>query len=367
MARLIERLDAAIAATLDPQAADHLKAERAATLARCGQLAEARAALRSLRAQAQRRRQAPLRAWVSLVDGLLAHFEALSPDALAHFTLARQGAAEAGDARLQALAAAWQGAALFNARRLPEMTEALVAAWTGAPVRDDGGVRARVQLVRADASRLAGLHAAAQRHYLAVRQRAMADGDIATLAAMAHNRMSFQTDRLDLLDAFGEAPRDEARGVLLEAESCLNLGASMGHQALGAVTPLMKARLLGVLERWDEAIALFDACLPQARQEGMGHLAPHLLLDRAWCLWRAGRVCAALTDLAEARPLVDHQPDADDRAASHARLASLLSLHGDRAGAARHAAAAEAARQAFEGFQARLAAELARIDQALGA
>lgn len=367
MSRLIDRLDAEIAAAVDPVSAECLKAERAATLARCGQLSEARFALRGLKIQAQRRRHGRLRAWVSFATGLIEHFDALAPGANQSFEAASREAAEAGDTRLGALATAWLANGHFNARRLAPMADGLVLAWQGAPAADDGGTRARVALVRADASRLAGLHGAAQAHYLAVRRLAMADGDTAMLAAMAHNRASGQTDRLDLEDAFGRASQDETRRVLLEAESCLNLDLGMGNQALSALTPLMKARLVAVLQRWEEAVALFDTYLERASREGMGGLTPHLLLNRAWCHWRLGDRIACEADVARALPEVETQPDADDRAASHARLAALAQARGDAAGAAGHQRAADAALADFRAFQASIGAQLARVDAALGA
>ncbi|MBQ0930022.1 hypothetical protein KAK07_22255 [Ideonella sp. 4Y16] len=365
MSRLIDGLDAAIAACRDPAQADCLRAERAAAQARSGHLAEARFALKGLRVLTQRRGREALGAWVPFLAGMIEHFEALSPQAFTHFDDARQRAAAVGLPRLQALSLAWMALCHFNARRFAPMVDAMVAAGRLDTERDPG-VQARLCLVRADASRLAGLHERAQRLYLNVRHWAMSQGDTAMLSAMAHNRNSGQVDRLGLLDALGERREDEARRALLEADSCSQLDLGLGNEGLGAMPPVMKARLYTVLQRWGEAVALYDAALDEAAGSGMAGLVPHMGLNRAWCRWHLGERQRAEQEARALAPLVDQQPDADDRAAGHARLAALLARCGDSAASAHHQALAQAALEEFQAFQAALAAQLAQVDAVLG-
>ncbi|MBQ0961899.1 hypothetical protein KAK06_23380 [Ideonella sp. 4Y11] len=365
MSRLIDSLDAAIAACQDPAQADCLRAERAAAQARSGHLAEARFMLKGLRVQAQRRGRSALAAWVPFLAGMIEHFEALSPQAIDHFGEAQQRAADVGLPRLQALALAWMSLCHFNARRFGGMVDTMVAAGQLDAGRDLG-VQARLCLVRADASRLAGLHARAQQLYLRVRHSAMSQGDTAMLSAMAHNRNSGQVDRLGLLDALGGRTEDEARLALLEADSCSQLDLGMGNEGLVAMPPVMKARLYTVLQRWAEAVSLYDAALDEAAHTGMASLVPHMALNRAWCRWHLGDRQRAEQEARALAPLVDQQPDADDRAAGHARLAALLARCGDSAASARHQALAQAALDEFQAFQATLAAHLARVDAELG-
>lgn len=365
MSRLIDKLDAAIVAARDPLQAECLRAERAATLARSGRIGEARFVLRGLKVQSQRRGRDVLVAWSEYVAAMVAHHDALLPEAAAHFAQAMRLAREAGDQRLEALATAWLAVVQFNARRFADMAQSLVQAGR-LDVHRDPVVQGRLSLIRADAARLAGQDAAARRHYLAVRQAAMADGDTALMLAMAYNRASGQTDRLGLLDAFGERHEDEARRVLVEAESCGNLDRGLGNEGLAAVAPMLQARLLTVLQRWGEALPLFDSVLQ--RQEGaLAGMTPHLRLDRAWCLWHLGDRQAAQAEVQAVEPAVPAQADADDRAASHARLAALLARSGRSDDAARHRDAAEVARSEFGRFQAELARHLATVDAALGA
>lgn len=365
MSRLIEGFDAAIDASRDPAQADCLRAERAAALARAGRLMEARFVLKGLRVQAQRRGREALVAWVPFVAGMVEHFEQLSPRAFELFDEARQRAADVGQLRLQALALAWMSLGHFNARRFGPMVDTLVEAGR-LDAGQDPGVQARLSLVRADASRLAGLQKRAQQLYLRVRHWAMLQGDTAMLSAMAHNRSSGEVDHLGLLDALGERREDQARRALLEADSCSQLDRGMGNEGLSAMSPVMRARLCTVLQRWHEAVQLYDAALEQAAGSGMAGLLPHMGLNRAWCLWHLDDRQRAEQEARRLEPLIQTQPDADDRVAGHARLAALLARFGDSAGSARQQALAEQAMAEFRAFQAALSDHLAQVDAALG-
>lgn len=365
MSRLIEGFDAAIDASRDPAQADCLRAERAAAQARSGRLAEARFVLKGMRVQAQRRGREALAAWVPFVAGMIEHFEVLSPQAFELFDESRQRAADTGQPRLQALALAWMSLCHFNARRFGPMVDTLIEAGRLDAGRDPG-VQARLYLVRADASRLAGLHGPAQKLYLRVRHWAMSQGDTAMLSAMAHNRTSGQVDRLGLLDALGDRREDDARRALVEAESCSQLDRGMGNEGLVAMSPVMKARLYTVLQRWREAVQLYDAALEQAAGTGMAGQLAHMGLNRAWCLWHLDDRQRAEQEARCLEPLIATQPDADDRAAGHARLAALLARFGDSAASAEHQALAQQALEEFQAFQNALAAQLAQVDAALG-
>ena len=148
--RLLERLDAAIAAADDPFTRECLKARRAAALARQGLFPEARFALAGLRSQAARLRKPLLSAWVQLVEGQIEHCESVADTARSHFTQARQLAIEAGDAAMQGECAAWLSVADFNAND-PEATATHAAEALTLSPPDRHVARARACLVVLDA------------------------------------------------------------------------------------------------------------------------------------------------------------------------------------------------------------------------
>jgi tetratricopeptide (TPR) repeat protein len=332
VSRLIERLDGAIGSAAEPLRREYLKAERAGALARLGLLADARFALQGLRTQNQRHKDPLLGAWICLVDGQIDHFDTVAPHAQDKFRRALEGARSADNVPMQALASAWLATCAFNASDW-----AAVCACVSDALRlaepDEHAARARAGLVLADAYRCSGDDTASQTWYLRARAHASADGDSSMISVMLHNISAMRSGQIALADAFGRADVEQARKALLEAESTANYDWGMGVASLSAMVPVIRAQLLMVLGRFEEASRLFEDHLDRARKEGMAYRSARLLADRAWCHVRAGRVSQALADAKAAEASAADQPDADDRAAAYARLARIH-RHGGRDGVA---------------------------------
>jgi tetratricopeptide (TPR) repeat protein len=350
--RVIEQLDAEIARAEGVLEREYLKARRASALARHGQFAEARFALAGLRSQGQRLRNPALSAWIALVDGLIDHCEALAPTAREKFRRARELAIEAPDAGVQAEAAAWLAVSDLNANDLAStVTHASEAVRLAAP--DAHSAQARAALVIGDAWRLAGEDAAAQRWYQRVRQAAAAEGDISMVSMLLHNMAAFRADRISLDDAFGHGDKSEAQRVLMEAESTGNYDAGVGNAQLVALVPLLRAQLMTVLGRHDEAIALIDGQLARARAEGQAHREARYLADAAHAEVQLGRLDEAARRMRAIQAALPLMSEVDDLAATHARVAGVMQALGRAEQAAAHRASAEEARAGHEAEQKR--------------
>lgn len=362
--RLIDALEAAIERSADPRQAECLRAERAAALARHGRLDEARSVLRALRTHSLRRQHPELQAWVDLAQGQIEHFDSFSLQARELFLSARTLAATHGFTRVRAMAAAWQANCAYNAMVFDEMADALIEALALAPP-DDHSTHTRIALIRADASRHAGRAEQAREFYARVQRHALANGDTAMLAAMMHNRATGHAYELSLADAMGAPLSDDARLVLIEAQSSTSLDKGLLHnQTLGAMAPMACAMLLSVMGEWDEAVGLFDTYLEQARREGQAAQTPRFVVSRAWSHWHAGRRDQALADLASVLGDIDTQPGPDDRAAAHGRAARLLELSGSHTQAAWHREQAQRAHAEYKDMQRRLGEALDRVSAA---
>lgn len=322
--RLIERLDAAIAAEAAPLAREYLRAERAGAMARLGLLADARFALDGLRRQNQRHKDPLLAAWAHLVEGQADCFDALDDrTASVHFQAALEVAESIGHRPIQALASAWLANCALNATDLPAMQLHAQRARQWAEPRHHAA-QARLGLTLAFAHCWSGDEASAQAWYLRARSHASADGDSAMISAMLHNIASMRSGQIALDDAFDRADLDQARKALLETESTANYDDGIGVASLSSFVPVIRAQLLIVLGRFDEAVLLFDRYLDQVCEDGMVHRRPRFLADRAWGLVHAGRdVTRAMSDAQAAEAGAGDQRDADDRAATFARLARL--------------------------------------------
>jgi hypothetical protein len=350
--RLLERLDAEIAREAEPFARECLKARRAAALARQGLFQEARFALAGLRSQSHRLRKPLLAAWVALVEGQIEHCESLSDVARERFAQALQLGQEAGDAAMQSEAAAWLSVSDFNANDPDAMARHAAEALRLA-TPDSHVALARASLVIADALRFAGDDDSAQPWYAKVREHAMAEGDVTLVSMLLHNVAAFRAGRIALDDALGRADPADAQRVLMEAESTGNYDAGVGHGQLVTMVPLLRAQMLVVLQRHDEAIATIDAQLPRAREEGQTRREALFLADAAYCEVRLNRLDEALRRLRQLQPLLSRVPEPDDQAAMHARLAVVARALGRDEAADQHAAASKAALARYEAEQRR--------------
>lgn len=321
--RLISRLDQAIIRAESPLQQECLKAERAAALARHGRIADARFALAGVRTQAKRHRSPALTAWVHMLDGLVDHFETVSPRARDKFQQAYEVAEKAGDAWMQSLASAWLATSAFNASDLQATGQHISQALRLA-VPDHHAALARVGVVLADGYRFVGDDAQSRRWYDSARSHMLAEGDTAMLSVLLYNIAAMRAGRISLDDAFGRGDTELASQALLEIESSANFDWGTGAASLAAMIPVTRAQLLVVLQRYPEAASLFDGYLDKASKEGMAHREPRFLVDRAWCQFHRGYLTDAARDLRHAEAGLPTLVDDDDRAATLARMAAVM-------------------------------------------
>ncbi len=365
--RLLQRLDAAIAAAANPVEALCLRAERAALLARQGQLEAAKTVIDELNTQLAWQPNTTLRAWVALAEGLHDHYSALGRAAPTSIEQAHALAQGAGTLpRLQALAAAWLANMAFADDDMPRMA-ALVRESLDLAGPEHHGARARAALVAGYAYHFAAEGARAQPWYEASRRHAIADGDETHLSALMHNQawMRASQARLALLfgDAGGDAVHVEAVGhALMGAESIGHYDAGVGTASLGSLVPMLRAQVLTAQAKWREALDLFELHFEAALAEGLTRLAPGLLADRAWCEWHLGNARKAQALVGAAEQALAQACDTDDRAMATARLAQVCTALGDLAAAARHRDTAQSQYAAHCAQQRQIAALL---DQSL--
>ncbi|MEY4562093.1 MAG: hypothetical protein RLZZ618_1370 [Pseudomonadota bacterium] len=335
--RLLDRLDAAIAAAKQPLQADCLRAERAGALARCGQLDEARQLLSTLHMQYASRPHVVMSAWLSWGEGLLSYFSDMG--AASHDRMRRAYALSgaARDMPLHALCAAWLAHMDYNeddfqasARHVGE------ALRLAAP--DDHATRARACLVVAYAYHFAGRFDLGQPWYTRARQHIVADGDDISLSALMHNMTALHAGVVRQTRC--TASPGEGRGVsqiLMGAESTRNFDRVLGTNALDSLGPILCAQVLSLHERHEEALALYDEHYAHAMAQGLGRMQANLRADMAWCRLRLAQHSRALQDARAAARAVEDPIDIDDRAAAHSLLALVFAELGEADTAARHA------------------------------
>ena len=347
---LLAVLEARIAAAADRRDAACLRAERAALLARHGQLVAARRELASLHAQHDVRGDALVSAWLHLADGLALHFGAsgaAARDKLGR-ALALGGAAAAP--RVQALSAAW----LAQLACLDE-DFASTAKWLShslaAAASDHHAARSRAGLVAAQAWHWAGRLDMAQPWYRQAHLHATAEGDQATLGVLMHDRAwlgALHARRASLADA---SRLEEARAVLAGIDSAGHFGERTGVALPAPSQRLLRAHALAMLDRHGEAAPMFVAYLeatPRAGPGGLDGLRCAALADLAWCRVNTDAAAEASTLACAARDALHDGLRQHQRAFVHGRLAQVYAklghadaaTHAERAAAAWHAHAA---------------------------
>lgn len=341
--RLLATLEAAIKTAANPVEAQCLRAERAALLARQGQLERARGAIDELNAQlAWQPNNNMLRAWIALAEGLHGYYSVIGRDAQETIELAYSLAQNAGQAatRLRATAAAWLANMAFANGDTPRMA-ALIREALDSAAPEHHGARARATLVAGYAYHFGGEADQAQRWYEASRRHAIAEGDEAHLSALMHNQAWMRASLARMALLFESEKRDpgSVTQALMGAESIGHYDAGIGTASLGSLVPILRAQVLTAQGRWADALALFDANFDTAMAEGLKRIAPCLLADRAWCeLNLVGQAEKARALAGAAEQALAEPCDTDDRAMALARLAQVREGLGEAGLAAQHQA-----------------------------
>lgn len=359
--RLLSALDVRIRKTRDPIENACLRAERAALLARQGQLDAARAELSLLRTQFDSRPHAIVSAWASLAEGLVAYFENLSSSARDKFMRALALSTAFKAVHVRVLSAAWLAHIDYVEQRFDEMVHHLAIAQSEHLSRFNDA-HSRASLVTAQAYHWAERLDLALPWYARTRLYATEDGDEATLSALMHNMAWLRAASAKRIAIAGGQSSGNLQQVLLGAESTGNFDQRIGASSLLSLVPILRAHVLVLLDQHAEALTLFDEHLHSALNEGLARIQCAVLAEIAWCRIHAGDKNQAMNEALAVETHMASCDQPDERAAAHGRLAQFYGLCGDSASAERHRSQAEAYWKAHSANQNRLIALLATIE-----
>ena len=317
--RMLTRLDADIAAAAAPVAADCLRAERAAYLARQGNLAEAAEALEAIRRRHVMRPNAAVSAWVSLAEGILMHFTDMNPRARDKVLRAYALSTAAGLGPIRANCAAWMAHLEYARLNIDLLAEYAAKALE----LGDLGVRAatsRVCLVVGQSLHLAGSRKSAEPWYKRTRQIALFDGDDSTLTALSHNMAwlylsDFRKSTLTQNETLGDYSL-----ARLGTDSYTALVQLLGDDSFSKLLPTLQAQLLSLSGQFEGALQLYEGCLRGDSIEEVGRFRANLVADFAWCHSRCGNHDRALELASEAARSVDISTQIDEVAATYSLL-----------------------------------------------
>lgn len=359
--RLLTRLDADIAAERDPLRADCLRAERAAYLVRQGHTEEVKAELDALHLRHDRRPNAEMSAWLSLVESLVSFFSDMGPLATDKMRRAHALSQAAGLTQLQARCAAWLAHMDYSRLDIGAMvlhvTQALQLA--SADLHD---ARSRASMVMAVGLHLAGQMSLALPWYQRARDHAVSIGDEVTTSALMHNMAWLRMHLLRQARATGEGDVIDRGHALLGLESTVQYDQLIGVSSLASLKPILRAQILALRGDAEQALALFEDHL-SAQPDGMSRIQCTLLAEQAWCLVQVKEMDRALRAAKDAEASFAKETQIDDTAAAHSRLAEVFAALGEAETAERHQTLANDAWEKFSELQERLGTALGEITE----
>ncbi|UXH78991.1 hypothetical protein [Roseateles amylovorans] len=348
--RLLKQLDRDIASAASPMASAGARAKRAMLLARHGALTEAREALTALHQLSFQHPHPEIGAWLHLAEGLMSYYNGFAVQPAQDRILRAHAiaATHPGLVEVEALSSAWLSQLAFI-RHEPASAVDFARRCLAAARPEHHVAQSRVCMAMGLSWHYAGDSEAAQRWYLRARRHAASEGDDATLSALMFNMAGMRAAHVRRESLCSPASRGSE--LLLSVDSVSHYDEAVGAAMMNELTPVLRAQVLTVQGRFEEARTLYEQHLPQAMSLGLERLGSSLLSDLAWCRANSGQPEHALQQAREAEVELDPTCELDDRAITHSRLAQTFRLLGETADADRHQALADEAWAQFSAQQ----------------
>ncbi|WP_067065269.1 hypothetical protein [Roseateles chitosanitabidus] len=343
--RLLKQLEKDIASAASPMASAGARAKRAMLLARHGAVTEAREALTALHQLSFQHPHPEIGAWLHLAEGLMSYYNGFvvqqAQDRIQRALAIAGNAPSLAEARV--LASAWLAQLAFIRHEPAQLVEHARRCLdeVGDPESGHHVAQARVCMALGVAWHYADDAEAAQRWYIRSRRHAASEGDDASLSALMFNMAGMRAAQLRRESLSGQTGRGPE--MLLTVDSVRHYDQAVGAQMMSELTPVLRAQVLTLQGRFEEARQLYEEHLPQAMSLGLERLGSSLLSDLAWCRANLGQHEHALHQAREAEIELDPDCELDDRAITHSRLAQTFRLLGETTEADRHQALADAA------------------------
>jgi tetratricopeptide (TPR) repeat protein len=323
-ARTLQRIDDALAASAAPDERARLLALRVQTLARMRRQDEAQAALRGLQRLVGAQPSAMAHAWMLFAQACQQYFAGQLREALATFDDCARLASNLG---LVPLAAQARGAQVFAHLQIDDLGAAIRACMTVRALGAGAGPAALYQLHLALGSirQAGGDLAGALGHFERALAYAQEAGDLLAVGAINTRAAGLHAWRTRKAVAQGatDGPERAASALKVLDEAIAAAVADQTHAVLPELE-MLRAGMLRLLGRCDEALAAFECFIPIALEHGLRNDALLASADRALCLLSVGRSDEAL---AVARAAADERADAHEhevRAIALENLATVL-------------------------------------------
>lgn len=268
MSQLLARLQRDLDSSGEPLRRAELLAQQAGYLARLGRFDEARQLVGAVREHFGQGQSGRVTVWLMLAEGLIQHYEDLSPTALERIRGAQVLGSAMGYSTIVALASAWKAHIEFERSDFESMIASVELAFKNVGI-EEHDAQARLAIVLSNAFMIAGNRDQAQLWFKHGHLHAVKNGDQASIDALLYNRAAFFLARLRALNCRTTVPKEELASVRMEVGSAKNLQGLFRVSALEDHVRLLDARLQLLESKFESAIAALQAV------RGAGPFAPH--------------------------------------------------------------------------------------------
>ena len=257
MSELLRRLRHELGSLSDPAARAEVIARIAGVHARAGHFDEARLAINAIKEHFGRGESGQVTVWKMIAEGLVFHYEDLSPAALERIS----GALVLGQAMqystVIALASAWKAHIEFERSEFVKMADSLIVALKYVKPTDHDA-HTRISMVLANAFMICGDRTQMQAWFIRGREHAVKNGDRASVEALQYNKAAFATAWARVSSCTVSVDAEEIALLRGEVNSARNLQDLAGIAALSGHIRLTHARLLVLEARYDLAVEAFN-------------------------------------------------------------------------------------------------------------
>ncbi len=257
MSQLLRRLQQEYAALSDPIAKAEIAAQIAAILARHGSFLEARQVIGHIQQGFGKGESGQVTVMKMIAEGLVLHYQSLSPDASVRLLGALSLARMVGYQQGIALAAAWKAHVEFEQSEFTKMTDSLRTAVAHAK-DDQHDAWIRISAVMSNSYLTCGLAEQGHEWFKRGHEHAAKLGDTESIDALLYNKAAFSVACLRVAACTEQVSSELIARVRGEVNSACNLQKLADVIALSAHVELLDARLMILESRFESAIAALE-------------------------------------------------------------------------------------------------------------
>lgn len=253
MSQLLVRLRRELDQKVDPIERAETVARIAGVLVRVGLFEEAKGAISAIREQFGRGQSGRVTVWLMLAEGLILHYQDLSPSAIDRISRAQLLGLAMKYNAIVALSSAWKAHIEFERSDFISMVRSIDLTLKNID-DDDCDAQTRLAIVLSNSFMICGDRQQSDLWFRRGHNFAIRNGDQTSVDALVYNRAAFILAWFRALSCVQCLSSEEVSRIRSEVESAKNLQNLTGVTALSSHIRLLDMRLMLLERRFDEVV-----------------------------------------------------------------------------------------------------------------